>query len=420
MIEKRIILQHAGRIDPENIDDYIRAGGYLSSAKAMARTSTDIIEEIIKSGLRGRGGAGYPTGLKARVAYQTITGTGEKYIVCNADEGEPGTFKDRFILENDPHLILEGIIIAAFAIQARKAFIYLRGEYFRSIYLVDRAVKEAKERGYLGKNIFSTDYSLDIEVKQGAGSYLCGEELTLIESLEGKRGYPRLKPPFPAERGLSGSPTLVINVETLANLPLIVGKGSGWFSSIGLNESPGTKLYSISGDVKNPGVFETEMSTTLRELIYGFGGGMAGDKRFKAALLGGAAGTFVDESVLDTPAGFDTLRSAGATLGSGAIVVMDETRDIVKMIRSILKFFKHESCGKCVPCRVGTTYLYARINEIITEKNITADNLDELVSQAEYMANTSLCPLGQSPVLPLRSMKRFFHHEYFQVKPDQQ
>jgi NADH-quinone oxidoreductase subunit F len=414
--ERRIILKNIGRINPESIDDYISTGGYLSAAKALGRSGPEIIEEIIKSGLRGRGGAGFSTGLKARFTRQSIAETAQKYLVCNADEGEPGTFKDRIIIENDPHLLIEGMIIAAYAIGATKAYIYLRGEYFRSIYLVNRAIQQSEEKGYLGKNIFNSDFSLEIEVKQGAGSYLCGEELTLLESLEGKRGYPRIKPPFPAQKGLFGEPTLVNNVETLANIPGIIEKGSDWFSSVGLKDSPGTKVFTISGDVVNPGFYEVEMSATLRELIYGPAGGISGNRKFKAALLGGAAGTFVDESVLDTPAGFDALKARGATLGSGAIIVMDETRDIIQMTWSILKFFRHESCGKCVPCRVGTTHLNAVIEDIINKQNSKTSNLNALVSEADYIAKTSLCPLGQSPVLPLRSLKRYFNHEFLSEK----
>ena len=410
--ERRIILQNAGKINPESIDNYISSGGYLSAAKALGRPGSEIIEEIIKSGLRGRGGAGFPAGLKARYTQQTVTKEAQKYLVCNADEGEPGTFKDRVIIENDPHLLIEGIIIAAYSIGATKAFIYLRGEYFKSIYLITRAIQQCEVRGYLGKNIFGSDFSLDIEVRQGAGSYLCGEELTLLESLEGKRGYPRIKPPFPAEKGLFGAPTLVYNVETVANLPRIIEKGSGWFSSIGSKDSSGTKIFTISGDVNNPGFFEVEMGATIRELIYGLAGGISENRKFKAALLGGVAGTFIDESVLDTPAGYDSLKAKGATLGSGAIIVLDETRDILQMTRSILKFFSHESCGKCVPCRIGTTRLNAVIEDIIKKQNRTTSNLDALVSEADYIAKTSLCPLGQSPVLPLRSLKRYFNHEF--------
>jgi NADH-quinone oxidoreductase subunit F len=414
--EKRIILKNIGRIDPAEIDDYIKTGGYISAAKALDRPVFHIIEEIIKSGLRGRGGAGFPAGLKARYTQEAVSENGQKYLVCNADEGEPGTFKDRIIMENDPHLLIEGIIIAAYSAGATKAYIYLRGEYFKSIYLVNRAIQQATEKGYLGKNIFGTDFSLGIEVKPGAGSYLCGEELTLLESLEGKRGYPRIKPPFPAENGLFGKPTFVSNVETLANITRIIEKDSSWFSSLGMKDSTGTKIFTISGSVNKPGFYEVEMGVTLRELIFELAGGISFDRQFKAALVGGAAGAFVDESVLDIPIGYDSLKAVGATLGSGAVIVLDDTADIVQITRSILKFFNHESCGKCVPCRIGTTILVSMIEQIKKDQDNSIHSLDSLVYEADYMAKTALCPLGQSPLLPLRSLKRYFSKEFPVVK----
>ncbi|MEZ5011484.1 MAG: NADH-quinone oxidoreductase subunit NuoF [Bacteroidales bacterium] len=372
----------------------------------------EIIDEMVNSSLRGRGGAGFPAGLKEKFTSESCLRCAQKYLICNADEGEPGTFKDRIIMENDPHLLLEGMMIAAYAIGANKAYVYLRGEYYESMEKVTRAIAQAKERGYLGPNILGSHFSLDIELRLGAGSYLCGEELTLLESLEGKRGYPRIKPPFPAEKGLFGFPTLVNNVETLATIPAIIEKGSEWYNSIGTTESPGTKIFTISGDVNNPGFFEVEMGTTLRQLVFDLAGGMKGGKKLKAILLGGAAGTFVDESVLDIPTGFDALKEKGASLGSGAIMVLGDDKSVPMVTRSILEFFRHESCGKCVPCRVGTDRL-ARIIKDYTEGSYQGPGcLDEMVSEAEFMAKTSLCPLGQSPVMPVKSLKRYFSDQF--------
>jgi NADH:ubiquinone oxidoreductase subunit F (NADH-binding) len=332
-------------------------------------------------------------------------------MICNADEGEPGTWKDRIIMENDPHLLLEGMLIAAYAIGATKAFVYLRAEYYKSIDMISKAIADAKDRGIIGKNIFGSHFSCDIELRLGAGSYLCGEELTLLESLEGKRGYPRIKPPFPAEKGLFGFPTLVNNVETLATLPTIIGIGAGEYSKLGLPESPGTKIFTISGDVEKPGFFEVEMGATLRELIFDLAGGIKNGAKLKAVLIGGAAGTFVDESVLDTPTGYDSLKEKGAVLGSGAIMVLDSSRSIKEMLHSILEFFKHESCGKCVPCRVGTDRLLRMIRDI-NNGNSRGYKLDDMLDEADYIAKTSLCPLGQSPILPLASLKRYFSADF--------
>lgn len=415
--ERRIILHNSGRIDPERIDDYITLGGYLAARIALGLTENEVVEEIIKSGLRGRGGAGFPTGLKVKYVQNAVSKTGQKILICNADEGEPGTFKDRIIMESDPHLLLEGIIIASYCCGASKAFIYIRGEYFKSIDLINKAIHQCEEKMFLGKNIFNSEFSLEIEVKPGAGSYLCGEELTLLESVEGKRGYPRIKPPFPAEKGLWDLPTLVCNVETLANIPAIIKNGSAWYSSTGCPDSHGTKIFTISGDIVNPGYFEVEMGVTLRELIYEFAGGISGNRKFKAALIGGAAGTFVNESVLDTPISYDSLKAVGATLGSGAIIVLDETKDLLKFTQSVLRFFRHESCGKCVPCRIGTTYLTSVVENMINNKSGATENLDTLVAEADYIAKNSLCPLGQSPILPLRSLKKYFSHEFLSVSP---
>ncbi len=409
--EKRVLLKNLGKINPASIDDYEKAGGYKAIRKALDMNHLLVIDEMMNSSLRGRGGAGFSTGLKNKFTSESCLRCEQKYLICNADEGEPGTFKDRIIMENDPHLLIEGMLIAAYAIGASKAFVYLRGEYYRSIDMVTLAIKTAREKGYIGSKIFGSDFSVDIEIRLGAGSYLCGEELTLLESMEGKRGYPRIKPPFPAEKGLFGYPTLVNNVETLATIPVIIAEGSEWYSKLGIPESPGTKIFTISGDVANPGFFEVEMGTTLRDIVYGLAGGIKDGKRLKAMLLGGAAGTFVDETVLDTPMAYDSLKEKGAVLGSGAIMVLDETRSILCMTQSILEFFKHECCGKCVPCRVGTDRLVRMIKDI-NRGNENRFTLEEMVDEAGYIAKTSLCPLGQSPIMPLASLQRYFNDQF--------
>jgi len=405
---KRITLKNYGVIDPTSIDDYIAAGGYKAARKALSCKPVEIIDEMVKSSLRGRGGAGFSTGLKKKFTSEACLRCEQKYLVCNADEGEPGTFKDRIIMENDPHRLIEGMIIAAYAIGASKGFIYIRGEYYNSIRMLQEAIANASKKGFLCEDIFGSSFTTEIEIKLGAGSYLCGEELTLLESLEGKRGYPRIKPPFPAEKGLNGFPTLVNNVETLATIPAIIEYGAQWYNEIGTENSPGTKIFTVSGDVEKPGFFELELGVTLRELIYDFAGGIKDGKKLQAVLIGGAAGTFVDETVLDTPIGFDTLKEKGAVLGSEAVIVLGEDKSIPEVTGSILEFFKHESCGKCVPCRVGMTQLVNMIHKNNTLQKRKGSLLDELVAEADYMAKTSLCPLGQSPIIPLRSLQRYF------------
>ncbi|MFP4489646.1 MAG: NADH-quinone oxidoreductase subunit NuoF [Bacteroidales bacterium] len=410
--QTRITLKNVGLIDPRSIDDYLASGGYKAAEKALACTSVEIIDEMVDSSLRGRGGAGFSTGMKKRFTSEACLRCEQKYLICNADEGEPGTWKDRIIMENDPHRLVEGMIIAAYAINATKAYIYIRGEYYRSIAMLEKALNDARAKGFLGNNIFGSSYSIDIDIRLGAGSYLCGEELTLLESLEGKRGYPRIKPPFPAEKGFQGYPTLVNNVETLATIPAVIEKGSDWYRQFGTEDSPGTKIFTISGDVNNPGFFEVEMGITLRELIYDFAGGMKEGIEFQAALTGGAAGTFVDASVLDTPMGFDSLKEKGAVLGSGAVIVLGHERSIPEMTASIMEFFKHESCGKRVPCRVGMSQLVRLIHDNNEGKGGGGRLLAEMIAEAEYMARTSLCPLGQSPILPLRSLDRYYANRF--------
>ncbi|MFW6019002.1 MAG: NADH-quinone oxidoreductase subunit NuoF [Bacteroidales bacterium] len=408
--EKKIALENTNTIRPDSIEDYITHGGYSSLEKLFSMNPSEIIEQMQNSGLRGRGGAGFPTGMKKKFTYESCKTCEQRYVICNADEGEPGTFKDRPIMERNPHKLIEGMIIAAWEVGASKGFIYIRAEYYTATKIMQKAIADAREKGYLGKDILGSPLSFDIEISLGAGSYLCGEELTLLESLEGKRGYPRIKPPFPAEKGLFGKPTLVNNVETLTHLPAIINKGAEWYKSLGTENSSGTKIYTISGDVNEPGYFELEMGVTLRELIE-LSGGMKDEIPFKAALLGGAAGTFVDDSMLDEPMDFENLQKKGATLGSGAVMVFNTQQNLHEIMGSILEFFKHESCGKCVPCRIGTSLLVEWQQEI-TEKPVQQENLVErMLTQSRFMEKTSLCFLGKSPVMPLESAAKYFKHE---------
>ncbi len=411
--EKRIALKNIGRIDPEHIADYVRQGGYAGLRRALGVDPEQVIHELTEANLRGRGGAGFPAGVKERFTSEAFCRyCGLKYIVCNADEGEPGTFKDRIIMEQDPHMMLEGMIIAAYAVGASCGYIYIRGEYHRAIQRVTRALEDAYSAGYLGDDILGSGFALELEIRLGAGSYLCGEELTLLESLEGKQGHPRIKPPFPAEKGLWGAPTLINNVETFAQIPYIAQHGARHYLTLGVEGSPGTKIFTVSGDVARPGYYETELGLSLRRLIDDLAGGMRADRQFKAALIGGAAGTFVDASVLDTPLAFDTLKARGAVLGSGAVMVLGADRSLFETTAAILEFFRHESCGKCVPCRVGTTHLVALMQAARTNSGARAGLLDRLLEEAEYMAATSLCPLGQSPLIALRSLDVFFRDEF--------
>ena len=318
-------------------------------------------------------------------------------------------------MEGDPHLLIEGMIIAAYAVGAQKGYIYIRGEYHKSIGMIGKALEQAKAHGFLGDNILGSGYSLAIDVKLGGGSYLCGEEFTLLESIEGKRGYPRIKPPFPAEKGLFDMPTLINNVETLCHIPSIILNGSDWYKSSGTEQSAGTKIFSISGDVNKPGYYEVDMGVRLKDLIINLAGGMQDDKKFKTALIGGAAGTFVPESFLDVRMDFESLQEKDAVLGSGAIIVMAEDKSILDLLHSILRFFEHESCGKCVPCRVGTRQLLLLLDKIIAGRCNNSSNIDALLEQSELMAKTSLCPLGQSPVLPIKSAIRYFREELEQL-----
>lgn len=402
MKEVRITLRNAGKINPESIDDYIKAGGYEALKKAKTIDRKALIDDIEgASKLRGRGGAGFKTGLKWSGAYGVESDV--KYVVCNADEGEPGTFKDRTIIENDPHTLIEGMLICAYCIQAKECYIYVRGEYTQCIDLLRKAVADAETKGF-------TD-GVKVNVVGGAGSYVCGEETTLLTSLEGYRGEPRLKPPFPTQAGYLSKPTVVNNVETFATVPVIVDKGSEWFGKIGAPEYPGTKLFSLSGDVKNKGVVELPTDATLRDLVEDFGGGVREGHTLKAIQMGGGSCGFVTEKDLDTPLDFESMRAIGASLGSGAVLVLDETHNMAEFVRGTSHFFAHESCGKCSPCREGTSRLEEVVEDILAggelDKNIAMIN-----TLNDTMSMSCFCPLGQGACTPVLSALKLFPEDF--------
>jgi NADH:ubiquinone oxidoreductase subunit F (NADH-binding)/(2Fe-2S) ferredoxin len=409
--QQRIVLDKAWKVDLDNLEAVIAAGGYRGLEKILANNmkAEEVIDEVKKSGLRGRGGAGFPTGLKWDFTRKSAGDV--KYVICNADEGEPGTFKDRLILEGDPHKLLEAMTIAGYAVGAKQGYIYIRGEYQLSIDRLQKAIDQAKKNNLLGKKILESSFGFNIEIKKGAGAYVCGEETALIESLEGKRGNPRVKPPFPVSKGLWLKPTVVNNVETLANIPDIVYHGGSWFRQFGTEKCPGTKVFTILGHVEYPGLIEAQMGTKLRELIFSYGGGIKSGKKFKGALLGGAAGVFLSEALLDVSMDYEGLKENKAVLGSGAVLVMDETASIVEMLFSIIKFFAHESCGQCVPCRIGTHQLLNLIYGIKQGRGRPED-LTTMLKLVETMWLSSLCPLGQSVIMPVRSALEYFREDF--------
>ncbi len=407
--EKRVVLRRAGRIDPESIDDYIINDGYLALGKALTKmTPAEVIAEIDKSGLQGRGGAGFPVGRK----WSFVAGASgsPKYVVCNADESEPGTFKDRLIMEGDPFALVEAITLAGYAVGANTGYIYIRGEYALAYQRLENAIEQATAYGMLGENIFDSGFSFHIHMHAGAGAYVCGEETALLESLEGKRGEPRSRPPYPVTHGLWGKPTLVNNVETLANTLAIICNGAQWYRSLGTLSSPGTKVYTIMGQVNAPGVIEVPMGITLREVISIYARGMKPGSTFKLAQTGGSSGSIIPASLQDTPMDFESFRKAGVSLGSGALLICDETTCIVDLAKVLLQFFRFESCGKCTPCRVGTQRAY-EILKRITEGQATLDDLDEFPRLAGQMEQTSNCGLGQSAAVPLRDILKYFRAE---------
>lgn len=408
--QKKVALRNCGLINPEDINQYIQRDGYKALEKALKHMlSIDIISTVAESGLRGRGGGGFPTGKKW--AFTKMSQDEIKYVVCNADEGDPGAFMDRCILEGDPHSVLEGMIICGFAIGAQKGLIYVRAEYPLSIERLTKAIADAKKKGYLGKNILGTNFSFDIELKYGAGAFVCGEETALINSMEGKRGEPNIKPPFPAEKGYWGHPTNVNNVETFSNIPVIILNGAQWFKQNGTANSSGTKVFALSGKIKNVGLIEVPMGTTLREVIYDIGGGIKNNKKFKAVQTGGPSGGCLTEEDLDTPIDFDNLIAKGSMMGSGGMIVMDEDDCMVSMAKFYLEFTQDESCGKCTPCRVGNTRLWEILDKITQGKGEEKD-LVLLEELARTIKSTSLCGLGQSSPNPVLSTLNKFKDEY--------
>ena len=408
--QERRVLKNCGVIDPENIEDFLKNDGYKAAKKAISEMTKEfVIKNIIDSGLRGRGGGGFPTGIKWEIASKN--NAEQKYIVCNADEGDPGAFMDRSILEGDPHSVIEGMIIAGYAIGATKGLVYIRAEYPLAIERLSKAIDSARKKGYLGERLFGTDFKFDIEIKFGAGAFVCGEETALIHSMEGKRGEPTSKPPYPAEKGFWNMPTVVNNVETLVNIPRIILNGVEWFREVGTEKSPGTKVFALSGKINNVGLVEVPMGISLREIIFEIGEGIKGGKKFKAVQTGGPSGGCLNEEDLDTPIDFDSLASKGAIMGSGGMVVMDEDDCMVSVAKFFLEFTLDESCGKCTPCRVGNTRLYEILDRITKGKGKLED-LALLKELSECIKATSLCGLGQTSANPVLSTLNKFYNEY--------
>lgn len=408
--QQRTVLRNCGNIDPENIEDYIANGGYKAAEKALSLKPEEIVEEVKSSGLRGLGGAGFLTGKKWEVCQKAFGD--EKYVICNGDEGDPGAFQDRSIMEGDPHSILEGMIIAAYAIGAKKGYIYVRAEYPLAVKRLKIAISQAKNKGFLGNNIFGCGFDFDVEIFQGAGAFVCGEATALVLSIEGKRGMPRPHPrPRLAQVGLWGKPTLLNNVKTFANIPLIIQNGSSWFASRGTEKSKGTAIFSLTGKVLNNGLIEVPMGITLREIIYDIGGGIPDGKAFKAVQTGGPSGGCIPADFLDMPVDFDSLSSCGSMMGSGGMVVMDEDTCMVDVARYFLDFTRRESCGQCIPCRLGTKQMYEILDSIIKGEGRPED-IDLLLELSEAIKLGSLCALGQTAPNPVLTTIRYFREEY--------
>ena len=409
--QHRVALRNCGVIDPENIEEYIAMDGYAALGKVVNEmTPDDVISTILASGLRGRGGAGFPTGMKWKFASGN-RGNVQKYVCCNADEGDPGAFMDRSVLEGDPHALIEAMAIAGYAIGADQGYVYVRAEYPIAVQRLQKAIDQAKEYGLLGNNIFGSDFSFNLDIRLGAGAFVCGEETALMTSIEGKRGEPRPRPPFPAVKGLFDRPTVLNNVETYANIPQIILKGADWFSSMGTEKSKGTKVFALGGKIKNTGLVEVPMGTTLRHIIEEIGGGIPNGKKFKAAQTGGPSGGCIPAHLIDTPIDYDNLLEIGSMMGSGGLIVMDEDNCMVDIARFFLDFTVDESCGKCTPCRVGTKRLLEILDKIIAGKGELED-LDRLEELSNYIKSASLCGLGQTAPNPVLSTLRYFREEY--------
>ena len=406
----KIVLENSGRVDPEVIGDYIGANGYEGLLKALTEFSPgEVVEQVLRSGLRGRGGAGYPTGLKWSMVSKADSN--RKFVICNGDEGDPGAFMDRSVLEGDPHRVLEGMAIAAYAVGASQGYIYVRAEYPLAIKNLKTAIRQAQHEGLLGANIFGTTFSFNIDLRLGAGAFVCGEETALIASIEGKRGMPRTRPPYPAQEGLWGEPTLINNVETFANIPPILRNGGDWFARIGTEKSKGTKVFALAGRVANTGLIEVPMGITLRDIIFEIGGGIPDGRQFKAVQTGGPSGGCIPAESLDMPVDYESLKKLGSIMGSGGMIVMDDTSCMVDVAKFFMEFCKSESCGKCVPCRAGTYQMWELL-QTITEGNASPKELETLEELCDLVQNTSLCGLGQSAPNPVVSTLRYFRDEY--------
>ena len=409
-LQHRVVLGNCGHIDPEDIDDYLQKEGYAGLKKALTTmTREEVIAEVKKSGLRGRGGAGFPTGLKWEFAYKSPGP--KKYVVCNADEGDPGAFMDRSILEGDPHAVIEGMAIAAYAIGADEGYIYVRAEYPLATERLRIAISQAEDKGYLGENIFGSGFNFTLHIKAGAGAFVCGEETALLMSIEGNRGMPRVRPPFPAVNGLWEKPTNINNVETYANVPVILRKGADWYSSIGTEKSKGTKVFALTGKVKNTGLAEVPMGITMRQIIFDIGEGIQNNKQFKAVQIGGPSGGCLPAELLDLPVDYDSLVQAGAMMGSGGLVVMDEDTCMVDVAKFFLNFTQSESCGKCTPCREGTKRMLEILTRI-TEGKGKMEDIDLLERLGKVIKSTALCGLGQTAPNPVLTTLKYFRHEY--------
>ncbi len=415
--QMRVVREYSGKIDPERIEDYIAVGGYQALHKAIYEmTPAEVVDQVSQSGLRGRGGGGYPTGLKwATVAKMP---EGQKYIICNGDEGDPGAFMDRSILESDPHLVLEGMAIAGYAVGANHGYIYVRAEYPLAIARLQKGIQQAKKYGLLGSQIFDSPFDFKIDIRIGAGAFVCGEETALIQSIEGGRGNPVPRPPYPAEKGLYDYPTLINNVETLANITAIIRNGADWYANIGTDNSKGTKIFALTGKIRNNGLIEVPMGISLRQIVEEMGGGVP-DGEVKAVQTGGPSGGCIPKSMLDTPVDYDSLRQVGSMMGSGGMVVMDDATSMVGIAQFYMEFCRGETCGKCVPCRTGTVQLYAMLSKIL-KRQATAADLTKMEALCEMVRDTSLCGLGQTAPNPVLSTLKYFREEYEEllVEPD--
>jgi bidirectional [NiFe] hydrogenase diaphorase subunit len=417
--QMRIVLENCGLIDPERIEEYIAAGGYAALQKVLtAMSPAAVIEQVTRSGLRGRGGAGYPTGLKWSTVDKAHARDGRKFVICNADEGDPGAFMDRSVLEGDPHRVLEGMAIAAYAVAASRGYVYVRAEYPLAVKRLRLAIRQAEKLTLLGSNIFGTPFSFHVDVRLGAGAFVCGEETALIASVEGKRGQPRPRPPYPAQEGLWGCPTLINNVETYANVPPIVRRGADWYAGIGTPKSKGTKVFALAGKIVNTGLIEVPLGITLREIVYEIGGGIPDGHALKAVQTGGPSGGCIPPQFLDMPVDYESLGQVGSIMGSGGMIVMDDSSSMVDVARFFIEFCKSESCGKCVPCRVGTALILALLQKILDRK-ATQQDLAQLEELCDVLKSTSLCGLGQSAPNPVLTTLKYFRDEYLErLRPE--